>query len=167
LAVFALGIFVSPYLKSRVGNPPTDTTSVTEVADQPAASPGVSHLPPAGTPTRIPAGTRALNRKGVMSFTPELERRLQSILNRGADIAIASDGFRDPEQFAEVAHAARNTNVPFMVLRHAVVDQRQSLTAAIHTFKPDVDASAQAELARGQAKADIASAQVAFATGAE
>ncbi len=167
LAVFALGIFVSPYVTNRVGNSPADSTSVRGVADQPTASPEVSHQRPTVTLVRVPPATRALNRKGVMSFTPELEERLQSILNRGADIAVASDGFRDPEQFAEVAHAARNTNVPFMVLRHAVVDQRQSLTAAIHTFKPDTDAAAQADLARAQARADIASAQLAFATGAE
>ena len=58
---------------------------------------------------------------------------------------IASEGFRDAEQFAAVAHAARNTNVPFMALKHRILQERKSLAAAIEELKPEIDG---AELCR-------------------
>ena len=102
-----------------------------------------------------------------MSFTPELEKRLHPLLNRGADLSIASGGFNTAEDFAAAAHAARNTNVPFMVLRHAVVDERKSLKEAIHLLKPDTNASSEATLARAEARMDLAQAQSDFAATAE
>jgi hypothetical protein len=84
---------------------------------------------------------------------------MQPLLNKGADMNIASEGFRSAEQFATVAHAARNTEVPFMVLKHRVLDERQSLAAAIHASKPDVNATDEANRARAQAKGDFASAE--------
>jgi hypothetical protein len=84
---------------------------------------------------------------------------MQPLLNKGADMNIASEGFRSAEQFATVAHAARNTEVPFMVLKHRVLDERQTLSAAIHASKPDLNAADEANRARAQAKGDFASAE--------
>jgi hypothetical protein len=69
---------------------------------------------------------------------------------------VAAEGFRSAEEFAAVAHAARNTNVPFMVLKHRVVEEGRTLADAIHEAKPEVDAKAEAERAKAAAKSDIA-----------
>ncbi len=69
---------------------------------------------------------------------------------------VAAEGFRSAEEFATVAHAAHNTNVPFMVLKHRVLDQGQTLADAIHDAKPDVDARAEVARAAAAAKSDIA-----------
>ena len=70
-------------------------------------------------------------------------------------MGVASQDFKDAEQFAAVAHAARNTQVPFMVLKHHVVNEGKSLEDAIQEFKPDLNAGAEARRARAQAKSDI------------
>jgi hypothetical protein len=87
---------------------------------------------------------------------PRLHARLKPMLNRGAQMDIAADGFRSGEEFAAVAHAARNTNVPFMVLKHRVVAEGRTLADAIHDAKPEVDAPAEAARAEAAAKSDIA-----------
>ena len=69
---------------------------------------------------------------------------------------IASDGFRDAEQFATVAHAARNTNVPFMALKHRILEEGKSLAAALKELKPEIDAAAEARRAREEARRDVA-----------
>jgi hypothetical protein len=70
-------------------------------------------------------------------------------------MSIASKGFRSAEDFAATAHASKNIGIPFMVLKHRVVEQRQSLTAAIHEAKPAVDAAAEAKRALQEARADL------------
>jgi len=69
---------------------------------------------------------------------------------------VAAEGFRSAEQFAAVAHAARNTDVPFMLLKHRVVDEGRTLADAIHDAKPAVDAKGEAARAQAAAKSDIA-----------
>jgi hypothetical protein len=68
---------------------------------------------------------------------------------------MASEGFRSAEEFATVAHAARNTNVPFMMLKHRVVTEGQSLEDAIRESKPDADAKAEVQRARDAARSDV------------
>ena len=72
-------------------------------------------------------------------------------------MGVAAEEFDGAEQFAAVAHAARNTNVPFMVLKHRVLNEDKSLEAAIHEFRPDLNAAVEAERARAEAKSDISS----------
>lgn len=92
----------------------------------------------------------------VVTFTPELQARLRPLLNKGADMTIAADGFRSAEQFAMVAHASRNTEVPFMLLKHRVLKEGKSVSSAIRESRPEVNAAAEANLARAQARSDIA-----------
>jgi hypothetical protein len=87
---------------------------------------------------------------------PELQQRLKPLLNQGANMEVASREFKDGEQFATVAHAARNTEIPFMVLKHRVVDEGKSLADAIQEFKPELDPKAEAARARAEAKSDVA-----------
>ena len=71
----------------------------------------------------------------------------------------AADGFQNAEEFATVAHAAHNTQLPFMLLKHRVLEERMPLDAAIRASKPDIDASAEATKARTEAKADVKALQ--------
>jgi hypothetical protein len=87
---------------------------------------------------------------------PELHARLKPVLNSGTRMADAAAGFRDAEQFAAVAHAARNTNVPFVVLKHRVLDEKQTLAQAIRASRPDVDVSREVARAHDAARFDIA-----------
>jgi hypothetical protein len=86
---------------------------------------------------------------------PRLHARLKPVLNPGARMEVAAEGFRSAKEFATVAHAARNTDVPFMVLKHRVVTEGRTLADAIHESKPQVDAKAEVARAAAAAKSDI------------
>ena len=88
---------------------------------------------------------------------PELHARMKPVLARGTKLPLAVEGFTSAEQFATIAHAARNTQVPFILLKHRVLVDGQSLEQAIAASKPDVDARSEVQRAREEAKADIAS----------
>lgn len=87
---------------------------------------------------------------------PELHQRMKPVLARGTKLPLAVEGFTSAEQFATLAHAARNTQVPFILLKHRVLTEGRSLEEAIRTSKPDLDARAEAARARSAAKSDIA-----------
>jgi hypothetical protein len=70
-------------------------------------------------------------------------------------MTLASNGFPSAEQFATVAHAARNTQVPFVLLKHRVLTEGRSLSAAIREFKPELDARREVTRARAEARSDI------------
>jgi hypothetical protein len=70
---------------------------------------------------------------------------------------LAVEGFTSAEQFATLAHASKNTQVPFILLKHRVLTEGQSLEQAILESRPDVDAKAEVQRARTAAKEDISS----------
>lgn len=86
---------------------------------------------------------------------PELHARMKPVLARGTKLPVAVEGFTDAEQFAALAHAARNTEVPFILLKHRVLTEGQTLEEAIRASKPDIDARTEALRAQGMARADI------------
>ena len=166
IGVFALGVAVGPSVKDKL----SDGNS--RAAAQPAESVATSApAPTTPTPSRTPrARATATNRKAAAASTvtpstvtsavsasePRLHDRLKPVLNPGARMQIAAEGFRNAEEFATVAHAARNTNVPFMVLKHRVLNEGRTLAEAIHDSKPEVDARAEVARAEAAAKSDIA-----------
>jgi hypothetical protein len=87
---------------------------------------------------------------------PALHARLRPVLNRGTNLEIAAAEFRTAADFAAVAHAARSTQIPFMVLKHQIVNEGKSLEAAIHAVKPEANAAIEADLALAKAHADLA-----------
>ena len=86
---------------------------------------------------------------------PALHNRMKPVLARGTKINLAVEGFSDAEQFATIAHAARNTQVPFILLKHRVLNEHKSLADAIRASKPDLDADAEVRRARSAAKSDL------------
>jgi len=156
LGAFGLGVAVGPSIVHRDAATPT-------AMSQPAAAPDDVKAPePAARPTRAPRPTKraevSANRAAAIvppAAHPELQQRLKPVLNRGADMSKASDGFRSAEEFATVAHAARNTQIPFMLLKHRVLEEGMPLDAAIRASKADADAKAEVAKARAEAKSDV------------
>ena len=80
---------------------------------------------------------------------------MKPVLARGTKLPLAVEGFSSAEQFATIAHASRNTQVPFLLLKHRVLTEGQTLEAAIRASKPDIDARMEANRAREEAKSDM------------
>lgn len=51
--------------------------------------------------------------------------------------------------------AARNTGIPFVLLKHRVLTQGQTLSEAIRVSKPDLDAVAAMDRARTDARSAL------------
>ncbi len=165
VAAVALGVWIGPHITHRGA---ADATA----PSQASVSTGENDLPPA-TVKRAPSSPRAATKpskaaettaarksvgatpRTISVIAPTLHERLKPLLNKGANMDRASEDFGDAEQFAAVAHAARNTEIPFMVLKHRIVYERTSLQAAIQELKPDLNAAVEARRAHMQAKSDI------------
>jgi hypothetical protein len=151
VAAFALGVWAGPYLIDK------PVTSVQQAADEtkdaavpvPTTGRARAERPARAAREEAPVATLAAS-------APELQKQLKPIMNKGTDMEIAAQGFRDGEQFAMLAHAARNTEIPFVVLKDRVLEQKKSLASAIEEFKPQLNGAAEATRAREAARRDIA-----------
>jgi hypothetical protein len=155
LAVVALGVWWVPAVMDRdtqVSAPPAAVSPSAETA-KPRRAPA----PRAVAKTATERATIAPDVVPALPATqPELHARLKPVLNRGTRMELAAEGFRNAEQFATVAHAARNTGVPFAVLKHRVLEQDQTLARAIRESKPGLDAEREVTRASNAARFDIA-----------
>jgi hypothetical protein len=156
LAVAALGVWWGPSLMDRhreVTAPPAAAVSPSAETAKPRRVAPRATLAKKDTekatiaPDVVPA---------VPAMQPELHAQLKPVLNRGTRMELAAEGFRDAEQFATVAHAARNTGVPFAVLKHRVLEENQTLARAIRASKPELDAEHEVTRASNAARFDIA-----------
>lgn len=130
---------------------PAKPKRVTRVARAAGAAPAVEAPAPESAPKLVMT---------IPVSAPELQEKMKPILARGTKVALAVEGFTDAEQFATIAHAARNTQVPFILLKHRVLTEGQSLEDAIRASKPDLDARSEVERAREAARNDIATLTV-------
>ena len=162
----ALGMWIASAI-TLMDQDATKAAVVTRPAAEPVAAPAVE--PPAIKTRRVvsraaakstaaPAETVEAPRlvMTVPVTAPELHNRIKPVLARGTKINLAVEGFSDAEQFVTIAHAARNTQVPFILLKHRVLTEHRSLADAIRASKPDLDAEAEVERARRAAKSDLA-----------
>lgn len=149
----------------EVGTPPPAAVTA-QVAEEPSAPAApakakrVTRVPRTASAAVATAHAPESTPKLVMTIpvsAPELHQRMKTVLARGTKLPLAVEGFASAEQFATLAHAARNTQVPFTLLKHRVLTEGQSLEEAIHISKPDLDARAEVARARSMAKSDIAS----------
>jgi hypothetical protein len=165
VGVFALGVAVGPSVRDRVWDghtpaavPPAETIPTNAPA---SATPAKTPRARATTASPKPAAPSSVTSRTapspvVPASEPRLLARLKPVLNRGARMEVAAEGFRSAEEFATVAYAARNTEVPFMILKHRVLTEGRTLADAIHEAKPEVDAKAEVARAEAAAKSDIA-----------
>lgn len=161
----ALGAWIGTEVMSNRNAAATpEPAAVTATVAEPAASTAparpkrVTRSARAASGAAVEAPASESAPKLVMTIpmsAPELHARLRPVLARGTKLPIAVEGFTDAEQFAALAHAARNTEVPFILLKHRVLTEGQSLEDAIRASKPDIDARVEALRAKGMARADI------------
>lgn len=154
----ALGVWIGAEMASPDLSPAP--VAVVQPVEAPAPE-TVKTMPRRGRVSRpIPAKAAAAEApKLVMTIpvsAPGLHDRMKPVLARGTRIPMAVEGFSDAEQFATIAHAARNTQVPFILLKHRVLTEGQSLEQAIRASKPDLDAAREVQRARVEARNDIA-----------
>jgi hypothetical protein len=69
----------------------------------------------------------------------KLAARLTPLLPSGMTLATAAAGFKNEGQFVAALHVAKNLNIPFLDLKDRMT-AGESLGAAIHDLKPDLDA---------------------------
>src|SRR4051794_15835087 len=172
VGMFALGVESGPAIhdswsKTRTPEAPVSTPAAHVETSTPAAPAPVRTARPAHRPSAAPPTTESISAKkpdgaiqmiAVSLWEPQLRNRVKSVLNPGSQLDLAAADFNSSEQFLTVAHAARNTSVPFMVLKDRVVNQGQSLTDALRELKPHVDAKAEAARARSEARSDLGTA---------
>jgi hypothetical protein len=173
VAAVALGVLIGPHIthRDRTASDTTASAATSPAAVDESQQPAPNRAVPRSSVKRMrkapakstgTATTSIAVDRPVGSTPPEvppaapaLHERLKPLLNKGADMGKAAEDFNDAEQFAAVAHASRNTDIPFMVLKYHTVNERKNLEEAIRELKPDVNAAAEARKAREQAKTDV------------
>jgi len=146
VGAFALGLTIGPQLTATRAVAPAPTTHV--AADTPAeAAPATSAAAPAVAP-RL--------ERVLPASAPPVRQHVERLLNKGTDVAVAADGFHNARELMTVAYAARNTAIPFVLLKHRVLTERMSLDRAIRESRPELDEAAEVSRARAEAKADLA-----------
>lgn len=151
VGAFALGVWTGPSLTEAIAT----STPVEQAA-----------LVPASTDAPQPAAraTRAITRPSARSpfavqlaaSAPAVQQHAKSVLSQGTNVEMAADGFSDAELFVSTAYAARNTKIPFVLLKHRMLTEGQTLSEAIRMSKPELDAVIEMDRARTKARAVIA-----------
>ena len=163
-----LGAWIGSELTTtREAAAPAPVAVTTQAVDEPAAPTApakrkrvLNRVPRAASGAAVDAPAPESTPKLVMTIpmsAPELHARMKPVLARGTKLPLAVEGFTDAAQFATLAHAARNTQVPFILLKHRVLTEGQSLEDAIRASRPDIDARTEALKAMCAARADILS----------
>ncbi len=145
----AVGIVVKRHVNA--GDESTAAAARTEDASKPLTAPVAAE--PQEHVARPHSRTAAM--PSVPPSTPKLQTALKPLLNRGTNMTKAADGFQSGVQFAAVAHAAKNTAVPFVVLKHRVLNEKKTLAVAIHESKPQLNAKREATKAWDQARTEV------------
>jgi hypothetical protein len=169
VAAFALGVMTGPTIRdNRYGMNAPEAADAVQPAEKSAPAPVKVDRP--APRARASSSSRAHRADDVVAakkpsntmqtiavnlWEPELRDRVKAVLNPGARLEIAAADFDSSEQFVTVAHAARNTKVPFVVLKDRLLNQGQSLAEAIREFKPELDANAEVTRARAAARSDL------------
>lgn len=160
VGAFALGVYTGPYMTHRAASDTATVMPMSSPAPAPAATDRQLKRPrPAATSGMATSDRTTAFRPMKTSMAvsaPDLQRRLKPLLNTGANMDVAAEGFYSAEQFATVAHASQNTSVPFMLLKHRVLTEGDTLVAAIRKSKPDLDAVIEVDRARAEARSDLA-----------
>lgn len=149
IGAFGLGVWTAPHVRDIDVNPPVEQVEMSEPA---AATRAARTAPVEVAYDRTDAYAPTV--KMEASAAP-VQKHVKPLLTWGTDINKAAAGFTSAEEFVTVAHAAKNTQVPFILLKHRVLNEKKSLEAAIRASKPDIDAALEADRARLDARADL------------
>jgi hypothetical protein len=163
VCAFGIGVWTGTQMRDRAYQQNVPAIATAATAPETSAAPAAPRPSARTRAARAPSvakedrPTEFTPMKTSMSASaPELQPRIKPLLKPGARLDIAAEGFYSAEQFATVAHASQNTDVPFMLLKHRVLNEGDTLVAAIRKSKPDIDAIAEVDRARAEARADLA-----------
>ena len=153
-AAFALGVWTSPYVTDSIRDGRIEAASPVVQVEQPAAAAEASR--PAPRLTRRVVRTTANPFEPIMTASaPPVQQHAKSMLNEGTNVEMAAHGFTDATLFVSTVYAARNTGIPFMVLKHRMLKEGYTLSEAIRLSKPELDAVEEMERARTKARAVV------------
>ena len=156
IAAVAIGVLIGPYVTDRetVAKVMPDVADV----DQPssAKSKARARASRAAAARESAETSEAESTSAAVSMSaPAFEDHVKPLLNRGTNMKLAAEGFKNAEQFAIVAHAAKNTGIPFVVLKHRVLNEGKKLAEAIEESKPELNSATEARQARADARAGL------------
>ena len=87
---------------------------------------------------------------------PKLATKLAALLPKGTNLQEAALGFAHARQLAAAAHASKNLDLPFVLLKFTMKDSSsKALRGAIAELRPIQDAGAEVKKAEQQAKDDM------------
>lgn len=166
VAVFVVGVIIGPSVQRRwfardsgavaVATPSAETAT-------PAPQPKVERRAPRAKAPAVRSDDVVAAKRSpdtiqsmpVAVWEPELRDRAKNVLSPGARLDDAVAEFDNAEQFMTVAHAARNTKVPFMLLKDGLLNRGKSLSETIRELRPELDAKAEVKRARNEAREDL------------
>lgn len=144
VGAFALGVIAGAQL---------DRPSTPSMSQSLEAAPAAASAPAPATP---PSRARAVRLERVPPATaPAVQQHVKRLLNAGTNPEMAAEGFGNARELMTVAYAARNTDIPFVLLKHRVLRERMSLASAIQQSRPELDEIAEVNRARAEARADL------------
>lgn len=154
VAAFGLGVWIGPHVTHR-GAEMRGQVATTSPAGTATGAHGATPAGRAapGPTAAAPASKVRIERVALTS--PRLREREKPLLDH-ADMTKAVSGFHSALQFATVAHAAHDTGIPFILLKHRVVVEHKALPAAITESRPALNGPVVANLARAEAMSDLA-----------
>ena len=165
VAAFTLGVMAGPTIRDtwhrmnapeeKVAVQPAEKGAPAQVKTDRAAPRARTSSSRAHEAVAPKKASNTIQTLAVNLWEPELRDRAKTVLNPGSRLEVAAADFDTPEQFMTVAHAARNTKVPFMVLKDRVLNRGQSLAEAVREFKPELDTKAEVTRARAAARSDL------------
>lgn len=154
VVAFGVGVWSGPHLtQSRLA----DSKTLDEIATPFSGTRAATEAAAPVAPVEKTAKAAAPALPNVDVNAPALHRELKPLMNHGADMTKAADGFSSAEQFATVAYASHNTGVPFVVLKYRVLNEGRTLTSAIRESQPAADATSEVQRARAEARSTILS----------
>ena len=145
VCAFALGLSLGPRFSVSGASPMEPVVSAATPEPVVKVEPTLPERPAVPRLERVPTAS-----------AKPVQQHVKGLLNRGADVRKAAEGFPNALQLMTVAHAARNTDIPFMVLKHRVLTEGKPLATAIEELKPELNEVAEANRARAEARADLA-----------
>jgi hypothetical protein len=90
----------------------------------------------------------------ILSKSPQLSSRLQSLLPAGTNLTEAASGFKNLGQFIAAVHVSHNLGIPFNDLKDKMTTG-DNLGKAIQALDPNVNAKHEAKKADKQSKSDL------------
>jgi hypothetical protein len=128
-----------------------------EAAEPPSPAPApVPVAQPAAEPVARVARPVVSKAVAIAPVGTPLAERAQSILAPGADVTLAAQGFRSPQQFMAVAYASKNLDIPFVLLKDKVLTKKMTLARAISVSTKGVNPTLEAQRAESEARAELA-----------